>query len=94
MIRIVTRTHLARLTEQADAAHARAREVQGLADAAFGSHIREVFALTARAEDAEKEAATATRDIQHLQIAHGRHGPPNWRVPAPSWPTWRGAFRS
>ncbi|MFJ9408920.1 hypothetical protein [Streptomyces sp. NPDC101393] len=69
MIRIVTRTHLAHLTEQADDAHARVREVQGLADAAYGSHIREVFALTARAEDAEKGAENASRNFRLIAIA-------------------------
>ncbi|UZJ31008.1 hypothetical protein [Streptomyces endophytica] len=69
MIRFVTRIRLARLVAEADAARAQAREVQGRADAAYGSHIREVFALTARAEAAEKEAETAVQDAQLLQIA-------------------------
>ncbi|AOP50627.1 hypothetical protein [Streptomyces lydicus] len=67
MIRLVTRTRLARLAAGADAARARTCEVQGQADAAYSSHIREVFALTARAEAAEKDAATADLGARLLQ---------------------------
>ncbi|WDT55773.1 hypothetical protein [Streptomyces sp. G7(2002)] len=65
----MTASRLRRLREEADTARARAREVQGQADAAYACHFREAFALTARAEQAEKEAATGVQDLQHLQIA-------------------------
>ncbi|MFH8685121.1 hypothetical protein [Streptomyces lydicus] len=67
MIRLVTRSRLARLVAEVDAARTEAREVGGQADAAYGSHIREVFALTARAEAAEKDAATADLGARLLQ---------------------------
>ncbi|MFL0397416.1 hypothetical protein ACH0CM_32470 [Streptomyces albus] len=68
MIRIVTRTRLAHLAAAVDAARARNREVQEQADAAYGSHIRETFALTARAEAAEKKAETTRQEALSLQI--------------------------
>ncbi|MEV0600998.1 hypothetical protein AB0I82_17105 [Streptomyces sp. NPDC050315] len=68
MIRIVTRTHLAQLAAELDTARARTREVQEQADAADGAHIRETFALTARAEVAEKKAETTRQEVRSLQI--------------------------
>ncbi|MGW9044116.1 hypothetical protein ACWGQL_16365 [Streptomyces lydicus] len=67
MIRLVTRTRLVRLVAEVEDARGRAREVQGQADAAYRSHVREVFALTARAEAAEKDAATADLGARLLQ---------------------------
>ncbi|MCC5476878.1 hypothetical protein [Streptomyces barringtoniae] len=57
MIRLVTAGRLRRLSEDADQARTRAREVQGQADAAWSQHVRELFAVTDRAERAE--AATS-----------------------------------
>lgn len=57
MIRIVTAGHLRRLEREAEQARARAREVQAQAVTAWGRHVRELFAVTDRAERAE--AATA-----------------------------------
>ncbi|MEV5976133.1 hypothetical protein [Streptomyces sp. NPDC052114] len=53
MIRIVTTSRIERLERDAGAARERAREVTGAADAAFGRHVRELFAVTDRAERAE-----------------------------------------
>ncbi|MEV0602192.1 hypothetical protein AB0I82_23200 [Streptomyces sp. NPDC050315] len=68
MIRIVTRTRLAQLAAELDAARARTREVQEQADAAYGAHIRETFVLTARAEDAEKDADIARMCARMLRL--------------------------
>ncbi|MGW0988468.1 hypothetical protein ACWD46_19935 [Streptomyces sp. NPDC002486] len=57
MIRIVTRSYIAQLEDDARAACERAREVSGAANEAFGRHVRELYAATDRAEQAE--AATA-----------------------------------
>ncbi|WP_030617076.1 hypothetical protein [Streptomyces sclerotialus] len=64
MIRIVTRNRLAHL----DAARARTRELEQQANTAYGSHIRETFVLTARAEAAEKKAETSRQEVRSLQI--------------------------
>ncbi|MFJ6684675.1 hypothetical protein [Streptomyces werraensis] len=53
MIRIVTAGRMARLEQEADHARDCAREVQAQADAAWGSHVRELYAVTDRAERAE-----------------------------------------
>ncbi|MEU8033352.1 hypothetical protein AB0C13_32815 [Streptomyces sp. NPDC049099] len=53
MIRIVTAGRLRRLSEDAENARTRARNVQGQADAAWSQHIRELYAVTDRAERAE-----------------------------------------
>ncbi|CAM5662619.1 hypothetical protein [Streptomyces purpurascens] len=57
MIRIRTTSRLRRLERDAEQARTRAREVQAQADAAWRRHVRELFAVTDRAERAE--AATA-----------------------------------
>ncbi|MFJ7337031.1 hypothetical protein ACIQUU_27765 [Streptomyces sp. NPDC101116] len=57
MIRIVTAGRLRWLEREAEQAGVRAREVQSQADAAWRRHVRELFAVTGRAERAE--AATA-----------------------------------
>ncbi|MFI9245818.1 hypothetical protein ACIGXF_25310 [Streptomyces sp. NPDC053086] len=53
MIRIVTAGRLARLEQEADQARNRARDVQAQADAAWASHVRELHAVTDRAERAD-----------------------------------------
>ncbi|WP_367835819.1 hypothetical protein [Streptomyces rochei] len=57
MIRIVTVSRIARLEQDADHARERARDVQAQADAAWGRHVRELYAVTDRAE--RSEAATS-----------------------------------
>ncbi|MFD8222649.1 hypothetical protein ACFV16_00525 [Streptomyces massasporeus] len=57
MIRIVTAGRLGRLERESEQARTRARDMQAHVDAAFGRHVRELFAVTYRAERAE--AATA-----------------------------------
>ncbi|MET9391595.1 hypothetical protein ABZY20_14465 [Streptomyces sp. NPDC006624] len=57
MIRIVTAGRLCQLEQDAEQARSRAREVQAQADAALERHVRELHAVTGRAERAE--AATA-----------------------------------
>ncbi|WP_033312281.1 hypothetical protein RFN58_19765 [Streptomyces iakyrus] len=57
MIRIVTTGRLRRLERETEQARIRARDTQAQADAAWGRHVRELFAVTNRAERAE--AATA-----------------------------------
>ncbi|MEV5353850.1 hypothetical protein [Streptomyces sp. NPDC052693] len=54
---MVTAGRLRRLEREAEQAGTRAREVQAQADTAWGRHVRELFAVTDRAERAE--AATA-----------------------------------
>ncbi|MFF7148103.1 hypothetical protein ACFZAO_08535 [Streptomyces griseoaurantiacus] len=56
-MRIVTRARLARLEDAARSANERARQSSGAANEAFGRHVRELFAVTDRAERAE--AATS-----------------------------------
>ncbi|MGW4020799.1 hypothetical protein [Streptomyces sp. NPDC005009] len=53
MIRIVTAGRLARLEKEAERAHDRGRDMQAQANAAWGRHMRELYALTDRAERAE-----------------------------------------
>ncbi|MFF6639630.1 hypothetical protein ACFY83_20650 [Streptomyces althioticus] len=55
MIRIVIAGRLARLEQEAGQARNRAREVRAQADAAYGSHLRELYALADRAETATSE---------------------------------------
>ncbi|MEV3966690.1 hypothetical protein AB0K68_00830 [Streptomyces sp. NPDC050698] len=57
MIRIVTADRLAWLEQDADQARDRVRDVQARAEAAWGRHVRELYAVTDRAERAE--AATS-----------------------------------
>ncbi|MFJ7293287.1 hypothetical protein [Streptomyces collinus] len=57
MIRILTTGRLRQLEREAEQAHARAREVQAQADASWRRHVRELFAVTDRAERAEAAAA-------------------------------------
>ncbi|WMD03217.1 hypothetical protein [Streptomyces sp. FXY-T5] len=53
MIRIVTASRLRRLERETGQARTRARDTQAQADAAWGRHVRELFAVTDRAERAE-----------------------------------------
>ncbi|GGY11496.1 hypothetical protein [Streptomyces anandii] len=53
MIRIVTAGRLARLEHDARAACEHARHASGAANEAFGQHVRELYAVTDRAERAE-----------------------------------------
>ncbi|WP_109006082.1 hypothetical protein [Streptomyces rishiriensis] len=69
MICIVTAGHLRRMSEAAARARARAREVQGLADAAWARHVREVWELTARAESEKTDAAILREDCFRLRDA-------------------------
>ncbi|MFF4278740.1 hypothetical protein ACFY0Z_08085 [Streptomyces kronopolitis] len=62
MIRIVTRTRLTALQQEADQARARSREVQASADAAYARHVRTAWNLTAEAEAAERAAETERAD--------------------------------
>ncbi|MFI9823390.1 hypothetical protein ACIHFC_23440 [Streptomyces sp. NPDC052013] len=62
MIRIITAGRIARLEQDADQARDRARDVQAQADAAWGRHVRELYAVTDRAERAE----TATSEVGAL----------------------------
>ncbi|MFG2131503.1 hypothetical protein ACGFNV_27300 [Streptomyces sp. NPDC048751] len=66
MIRIVTAGRLRRLTEAADQARARTREVQGQADAAWVRHVREVWELISRAESEQTDATLLREDCFRL----------------------------
>ena len=57
MIRIVTVGRLRRLERETEQARTRARDTQAQAGAAWGRHVRELFAVTDRAERAEAAAA-------------------------------------
>ncbi|MEV0254418.1 hypothetical protein AB0H82_09120 [Streptomyces sp. NPDC050732] len=57
MIRIVTAARLEQLDFDARAAHERARQANGAANAAFARHARELYAATDRAECADASAA-------------------------------------
>ncbi|GAA5615867.1 hypothetical protein CP981_21205 [Streptomyces platensis] len=62
MIRIITRTRLVTLQQEADQAHARSQEVQASADAAYARHVRTTWNLTADAEAAERKAEANRAD--------------------------------
>ncbi|MFF7703242.1 hypothetical protein [Streptomyces lydicus] len=64
MIRIVTRTRLAALQQDADGARERARGIQGAADRAYAGHLRTVYDLTADAEAAERAAEAERADAE------------------------------
>ncbi|MFF7797513.1 hypothetical protein [Streptomyces olivaceus] len=53
MIRIVTRARLAQLEDDARTANEQAQQTNGAANEAFGRHVRELYAVTDRAERAE-----------------------------------------
>ncbi|MFF5981163.1 hypothetical protein ACFY78_20165 [Streptomyces olindensis] len=73
MIRIVTTGHLHRLEREAEQAYTRAREVRAQADTAWGRHVRELFAVTDRAERAEaattEVGAILARAMEELSTA-------------------------
>ncbi|MGX1311749.1 hypothetical protein RKD24_001868 [Streptomyces calvus] len=69
MIRFITAARLRRLEQGAEQARARAREVQAAADAAWGSHVRELWDLTARAETAESDAAILRDHVFEVEAA-------------------------
>ncbi|WP_405871582.1 hypothetical protein [Streptomyces sp. NBC_00005] len=62
MIRMVTAARLERLEADASAAREHARQASTAANEAFGEHVRELFAVTARAEQAE----TATSEVSAI----------------------------
>lgn len=53
MIRVISRTHLARLEDAARTASEQARQTSGASNEAFGRHVRELWNVTDRAERAE-----------------------------------------
>jgi hypothetical protein len=53
VIRVVTACRLRRLEKEAERAHDRGRDMQAQANAAWGRHVRELYALTDRVERAE-----------------------------------------
>lgn len=57
MIRIVAAARLDRLDADASAAREHARQTSGVANEAFGRHVRELYAATDRAERAETTTA-------------------------------------
>lgn len=73
MIRIVTGTRLAQLEDAARTANEQARQTSGAANEAFGQRVRELYAVTDRAERAE--AATSevgvllSRAVEELSAA-------------------------
>ncbi|MEU7051490.1 hypothetical protein [Streptomyces eurythermus] len=68
-MRIVTAGRLRRLERTSDRARARAREVQGQADAAWVRHLRLVRELTDRAEMAESDAAILRDHVVEFEAA-------------------------
>ncbi|WP_069884709.1 hypothetical protein [Streptomyces luteocolor] len=73
MIRIVTLARLERLDADAGAAREHARQTSGAANEAFGRHMRELYAVTGRAERAEATAAEVgallAGAVQELSVA-------------------------
>jgi hypothetical protein len=57
VIRLVTRARLARLENEARAAVEQGRQTSAAANEAFGRHVRELYAVTDRAERAEATTA-------------------------------------
>ncbi|MBH5130045.1 hypothetical protein I3J14_07655 [Streptomyces sp. HB-N217] len=73
MIRIVTAGRIARLEKEAERAHDRGRDMQAQANAAWGRHVRELYALTGRLERAEattsEVGALLARAMEELSAA-------------------------
>ncbi|MFD5227648.1 hypothetical protein ACFWJ5_03785 [Streptomyces qaidamensis] len=73
MIRIVTTGRMLRLEQAAGQARDRAQEVQVQADAALSRHVRELYAVTDRAERAEaatsEVGALLSRAVEELSEA-------------------------
>ncbi|MFI1838209.1 hypothetical protein [Streptomyces olivaceoviridis] len=73
MIRIVTAGRLRRLEQDAEWARDHARKVQGQADATWARHVRELHAVTDRAERAEKATSEVgvilAQAVKELSVA-------------------------
>lgn len=69
MIRVITRTRLVALQQDAVQARERAKGVQASADVAYAGHIRTVYSLTAEAEAADRKATEAEARTQELRQA-------------------------
>jgi hypothetical protein len=73
VIRILTTSRLRQLEQDAEQARDRAREVQGQADAAWASHVRELYAVTDRAERAEQATSEVgvilAQAVKELSVA-------------------------
>lgn len=73
MIRIVTGARLAQLEDDARAAGEHARQTTAAANEAFGRHVRELYAVTDRAERAEATTAEVgvllSRAVEELSAA-------------------------
>ncbi|CAM5436808.1 putative protein OS=Streptomyces tendae OX=1932 GN=GUR47_21740 PE=4 SV=1 [Streptomyces tendae] len=73
MIRIVTAGRIARLEKEAERAHDRGRDMQAQANAAWGRHMRELYAFTGRIERAEattsEVGALLARAMEELSAA-------------------------
>ncbi|MGW8398213.1 hypothetical protein ACWGLP_16215 [Streptomyces lydicus] len=68
MIRIITRTRLAALRQDAAQARAHKREVQASADAAYARHVRAVHDLTAEAEAEAADGKAAEADARAHEL--------------------------
>ncbi|MFF8367494.1 hypothetical protein ACF05W_01480 [Streptomyces lydicus] len=69
MIRIITRTRLAAIRQDAAQARDHKREVQASADAAYARHVRAVHDLTTEAKAADDKAAEADARAHELRRA-------------------------
>lgn len=69
MIRIVTRTRLTVLQQDANQARERTRKVQAAADAAYARHVRTAHDLSAEADAADRATATARAHAEDLAQA-------------------------
>ncbi|GHG82794.1 hypothetical protein [Streptomyces griseocarneus] len=67
MIRLVTRSRLVGLQEEAQAARSRATHVQAQAIRSLADCMHEAWELTARAEAAESQVAAAQREVAGLR---------------------------
>ncbi|MGB8944078.1 MAG: hypothetical protein WCD21_28185 [Streptomyces sp.] len=65
MIRIVAQAHIEQLTKDEATADERARQVTAAANEAFGRHVRELYAVTGRAERAESTASEVGEILAH-----------------------------
>ncbi|WP_318218477.1 hypothetical protein [Streptomyces sp. SCL15-6] len=65
MIRIVTAGRLRRLEKEAEWAHDRGQDMQAQANAAWGRHVRELYALTGRVERAEATTSEVGALLAH-----------------------------
>ncbi|MEV6999306.1 hypothetical protein AB0N62_16675 [Streptomyces sp. NPDC093982] len=65
MMRVVTRARITQLEDDTRAAREKARETSGAANEAFGRHMRELYAVTGRAERAEAAASEVGEILAH-----------------------------